>query len=139
MVDWLKFRARPIRAVEHGVAAVDAFEDSYTGPRTFDRIDYPIAEVLPQETARTDGNEFTHTIYANLYFERERGQDYVDDVLHPTAAVIDEVLAALKATECVVTFVPAAIEDYAGELDDTLVLLVSIRFEMVTVVDLATI
>jgi hypothetical protein len=137
-IDWHRVRAAPLEAVEHGVVAADVTaNDPYVGPRTFDRIDYPAGEIIPQNTTRTDGNEFQHTIFANLYFERSRSLDYVADVLHPVAAVIDEVLSALSSTECVVTYVPGEIQDYAGELDNTSVLLVTIRFEITTLVDLA--
>jgi hypothetical protein len=139
-IDWYDVRAPPIEAVEHGVAvaADDGFlEATATGPRSYDRIDYPFGQVLPEDTRRTDGNEFTHTVSALLFFERGRGVDYLDDVLHPTAAVIDETLAALSSTECVVTYVPTAIEDFAGELDDTQLILVRIEFSITTLVDLA--
>jgi len=136
MVDWLAVRRRPIEAVEHGVAAADAsFGSSHTGPRTFDRIEYPAAEVLPDETARTDATNWTHTVVTNLYFERSRDMDYVDDVLHPVAGVLDEVLAELGAVECITNYHPEAITDYAGELDNTSVLLVSIRFRATTQID----
>jgi hypothetical protein len=136
-IDWLAVRAEPIRAVEHGVSEVDAIDTTYVGPVTTDRLDYPAGEVLPQSTTRSDGNEFTHTIYANLYFDRGPGMDYVEDVLHPVAWAVVEVLDALAETESVVSYVPQTIEDFAGELDNTLVLLVAIQFEVTTLVDLA--
>lgn len=135
-IDWLAVRADPIEAVEHGVRQVDALETSHVGPVTYDRMDYPVGEVLPQSTSRTDGNEFTHTIYTNLYFERGRDMDYVEDILHPVAATVAEVLDTLSDTESVVSYIPQTIEDFAGELDNTLVLLVSIQFEITTLVDL---
>lgn len=138
MVDWLEVRAAPLRAVEHGAELNDGtFETVYTGPKTWDRMDYPVAEVLPQDSARTGGNEWTHTLMTNLYFERGRDTDYVEDVLHPVAAVIEDTLAALSATECVVSYVPQSIEDFAGEVSDSLVILVSITWEVTTQVDLA--
>jgi hypothetical protein len=136
-IDWLAVRADPIRAIEHGVGEVDAFETTFTGPTDFDRIDYPCAEVLPQSSSNSDGNEWTHRVDVALYFERERGYDYIDDVLHPTAWAIDECLAALAATESVVRYVPNSVEDYAGELDDTAILLVVVQFEVATLVDMA--
>jgi hypothetical protein len=136
-IDWLTVRADPIEAAEHGVEATDTFETLYIGPRTADRISYPAAEVLPQATERTSGNEFQHTLFTNLYFNRSRGLDYIDEVLHVIADVITETLAAFARTETAISYVPASIEDYAGELDDTLVLLVSIRWEVTTTVELA--
>jgi hypothetical protein len=139
-VDWLAVRADPIEAVEHGVAVAEqngSLEATDTGPRSFDRIDYPFGQVLPQDTRRTDGNEFTHTINVALLFERGRETDYVDDILHPVADVIDEVLSELSATDSVVTYVPSAIEDYAGELDDTLLIMIRVEFTVTTLVNLA--
>jgi hypothetical protein len=63
--------------------------------------------------------------------------DYIEDVLHPVAWAVVEVLDALAETESVVSYVPQTIEDFAGELDNTLVLLVAIQFEVTTLVDLA--
>lgn len=137
-IDWLRVRSDPIEAIEHGVNEnSDLFETIYTGPITEDAMRYPVAEVLPENTSRADGNEFDHQIRVNLYFERGRDMDYVEDILHPVAGVVDECLAALSATPSVVTYVPGLIEDYAGELDNTYILLVSIRFDVTTLVDLA--
>jgi len=136
-IDWLAVRSDPIEAVEHGVRQVDAIDTAYVGPVTRDRLDYPAGEILPQSTTRSDGNEFTHSIYANLYFERGKDMDYIEDVLHPVAWCIDEVLSALADTDSVITYVPSSVEDFAGELDNTLVLLVAIQFEVTTLVDMA--
>jgi hypothetical protein len=135
-LDWYDIRAPPIEACQHGVAVADVSEVNYTGPRTFENIDYPAGEVLPQQTSRTAGNEFQHDIFVNLYFERGRDTEYLD-VLHHVSSVISEVMGALSNTEDVISFVPAVIEDFAGELDDTLILLVSTRFEITTVVEMA--
>ena len=136
MVDWLKVRREPIEAVQHGVGEVDnLFGSVHTGPRSFDRIDYPAAEVLPDETARADAQNWEHSIYVNLYFERTRSLDYIEDVLHPTAAVLDEVLASLSAVGCITNYHPQSIQDFAGELDNTSVLLVSIQFRAQSLID----
>lgn len=136
MVDWYQVRAAPIEAVQHGVDAADAhFELTYTGPRTYDRIDYPAAEVLPESTERQDGTNWRHRVITNLYFERDRDLDYLEDVLHPTAAVLDETLSALSDVECVTDYHPSSIQDFAGELDNTSVLLVMIRFEALSQID----
>lgn len=137
-IDWLAVRRDPIEAVEHGVReTADHFETIMIGPRSWDRIEYPVAEVLPQATNRQSGNQFQHTIFANLYFRRSRDHDYVGDVLHRIAAVVTNVLQACAETDTIGTYVPAAIEDYAGELDGTSVFLVSVRFEIGTSHDLA--
>ena len=134
--DWLQIRREPIEAVEHGVAqASDHFRSTHTGPRTFDRIDYPVAEVLPDSTERADATNWRHRIVVNLYFERGRDMDYIEDVLHPTAAILDEVLGALGEVECITDYAPQSIQDFAGELDNTSLLLVSIQFEMKTLID----
>ena len=136
MVNWFDIRAKPIEAVQHGVnEASDLFESSHTGPRTFDRIDYPVAEVLPDETSRVGATDWEHSIVVNLYFERGRDMDYLDDVLYPTAAVLDHVLASLGDVECVTNYHPDSIQDFAGELDNTQLLLVSITFRAQTLVD----
>lgn len=137
MVDWLDVRADPIEAVEHGVeqASEHFAAGPYLGPRTFDALDYPTAEVLPDETTRTDPTNWQHSIIVNLYFERQRGLDYVEDVLHPVAAVLDEVTLALSDVDCATDYHPERIQDFAGELDGTGVLLVSITFRIRTLVD----
>jgi len=136
-IDWLTVRQAPIEAIQHGVDATDLFETVMTGPRTFDRIDYPAAQVYPVNTTRTSGNEFLHNIEVNVVVERSRGYDYIEEVLHPMAGVITECMDALAATECVVTYVPSEIEDFAGELDNTGVVVIRINFEITTQVDLA--
>lgn len=136
MTDWLALRRKPIEAIEDGVTAADAhFGSTHTGPRTFDRIDYPVAEVLPNSTDRADATNWRHRITVNLYFERSSELDYVEDVLAPTANVLDECLGALSDVDCITDYHPASIQDYAGELDNTQLLLVSIEFQALTLVD----
>jgi len=136
MVNWYDIRAKPIEAVQHGVnEASDLFNSTHTGPRTFDRIDYPVAEVLPDETARVGSTDWEHSIVVNLYFERSREQDYLEDVLYPTAAVIDHVLASLSDVDCINNYHPESVQDFAGELDNTQLLLVSIRFRATSMID----
>jgi hypothetical protein len=113
-LDWLNIRLPPIEAIEHGVAATDYFATEYIGPRTFDRIDYPAAQVYPLETSRSGSNEFTHRIETNLVFERTRGYSYLEDVLHPMADVISECMTALAGEDTVVAYYPSTIEDFAG-------------------------
>lgn len=145
MVDWFDIRKDPIEAVEHGVDAADYhFDSSHTGPVSFGRISYPVAEVLPQETTRQDATNWIHRIDVNLYFDR--GNDdtdlgastYVEEYLHATAAVIDAVLGSLSDVPKATNYHPTRIEDYAGELDGTSLLLINIRFEVMTAVDPGT-
>jgi len=137
-IDWLRVRADPIEAVEHGVREnADLFESVWVGPTNYNRIDYPAAEVLPQSTNREGGNQFSHTVFCNLYFERGRELDYVDDVLHTVAGVVTDVLQTCAETDTIGTYVPAEIQDFSGELDGTSLFLLSIRFEIGTSHDLA--
>lgn len=137
MVDWLAVRADPIEAVEHGAeAASEHFRAGpYVGPRTYDGLDYPAIEVLPDSTERTGPTNWTHSIVVNCYFQRSRGLEYVGDVLHPIAAVLDECLDALSDVGCANNYYPESIQDFAGELDNTSVLLVSIRLRVTTSVN----
>lgn len=140
MVDWLAIRSDPIEAVEHGVTEASAHFEAgpWVGPRTYDRLDYPAVEVLPDETQRVDATDWTHTVVVNLYFERSRDLDYVADILHPTAAILDEVLTALSDVSHVTNYHPESIQDFAGELDGSSVLLVSIRFRAMSQIDPGT-
>lgn len=136
MVNWLDIRRKPLEAIEHGISATETpFGETHTGPVSFDAMDYPVAEILPETTERASGTEWTHRIIVNLFFQRERGLDYVDDILHPVADVLDATLAELGTVDCINNYAPTRIEDYAGELDNTSVLLVSITLEATTLID----
>jgi len=136
-VDWLTPLAAPVTALEHAINESKFIEATYTGPRTRDRIDYPAGEVLPENVSRVGPNEYQASLRANLYFQRERDTEFVDDILHAVADVTEEAMVAFKATECVGQYVPAAFELYAGELDNTLVILMSIQFDVSVLVDVA--
>lgn len=136
-IDWLALRQDVIDAIEHGVVETDRFETTYVGARTFKRIDYPTAQVYPVNTTRSGGNEYTHSVEANLVFERRRSYDYRETVLHPMADTISECMDALAATESVVAYYPTEIEDFAGELDNTGVVIIRIAFEVTSQADFA--
>lgn len=136
-VDWLRALAPPVEALEHALHESAFIESTHTGPRTFDRMDYPVGEVLPQSVTRTQPNQYTHSIRANCYFQRARDTDYIDDILHAVADVTEEGCIALRATDCVSNYVPSNFDAYAGELDNTLVVLISIEFDITTLVDVA--
>jgi len=139
MTDWLTIRKDPIEAVEHGVAESPAtFAHQHLGPVAFDRMDYPAAEVLPDSTERADATNWDHDILVNLYFERGRELDYVADILHPVAGTIECVLTALGDVPRATNYYPVTVNDYAGELDNTSLLLVMIRFRITTQVDPGT-
>lgn len=138
MITWLEVMEKPLRAVEHAAHENDdVFETVMVGPRTWQRIDYPVAEVIPDSVSRSGGHEFTARVRAHLYFERDREYEFVDDVLHPVAGVVTDALDAADATTCIGGAVPSNIDFFAGELDNTAILLVSVEFEIQTLVDLA--
>jgi len=128
-----------IEGIRRGVESVDALNDATLGPTTYERTDYPYPEILPTSTDFEGGNEFSHTVDLGVIFERtEREGDYLlmmECVFEAVRAAIDE----LGSVKCVGLIVPQSIEDFAGELNGTL--LVAFRVELfVTVsVDLSTI
>lgn len=136
MANWYEIRAAPIQAVEDGVAEADGhFRSSQTGPTTFENLDYPHVTVLPEETNRTGGTTWQHSIAVFCIFERTRRQDYFEDVLAPVAHMIDAVLDKLGDVECITDYHPESIQDFAGELDQTGTLNVLVRFRATTQVD----
>jgi hypothetical protein len=138
MTDWLTVRRGPIEAIEAGVNTAGDFASTHTGPRTFDRIDYPVAEILPQQTTRQDATNWQHSVFVNLYFRRDRGLEYIDDVLVPWASMVDAVLLELDDTPKTTDYHPNRVEDFAGELDNTQLLLVLTEFQITTAVDPGT-
>lgn len=136
-VDWLNALAPPVTALEHALHESAFIDTVYVGPRTRDRIDYPAGEVLPESISRSDPNEYTFRLRANLYFSRDRDTEFVDDILHGVADVTEEAMLAFRATDRIGQYVPSSFETYAGELDNTLVVLMSIQFEVTTLVDVA--
>jgi len=145
MTDWLRVRSDPIEAVETGVATTDTeWGQAFTGAATWDRIEYPVAQVIPEETVRQDGTNWRHEIGVALYFDRGRmdtelgSSEYVGTVLGAVADTIESVLTELEETPKVTDYHPARIEDYAGEYENTALLLVNIRFEVLSIVDPGT-
>jgi hypothetical protein len=123
-----------IDAAERGAAAAD-LRDPVVGPVDYSALSYPYVEILPESTDDQGGNEWAHTLRANLYFERGRRTDYVDDVLPAVRDIVTGIIEELGTVECVVSYRPTTVEDFAGELDGTLVLLVSAQFTVSTLVD----
>jgi hypothetical protein len=136
-IDWLRLRADTIEALEHGVDATDHFETTFVGDETFEHIEYPAAQVYPVNTTRSDGNKYEHRTEVSLIFRRDRGDDYIEDILHPMAHVIRESLAALSQTESLVEYYPNEIEDFVGELGGTGVVVLTIRWVTTTAADFA--
>ena len=124
-----------IDAIEQGAAAVDAFHAPEVGPTDYDALDFPYIQVLPENTTDQGGNEFQHQVRLNCYFERDRGDAYTD-YLRAVGDATTNALAALSDEPSVVSFRPTTIEDYAGELNGTLILLVSVQVSVGTLVDL---
>ena len=125
-----------IEAVERGAAAVDGLSQPTLGPVADSRTDYPYAEVLPESTDYQGGNEFVHTIRLNCYFERTR---HNDDYLLMLATAFDGVKQAIQEcldVSCVLNARPQVIEDYAGNLNGTLLILISAQLRVSTLVDL---
>ena len=128
-------RIAVIDAATAGAATVDELTTPSVGPTAYDRIEYPYCQILPEATDDQGGNEWAHTLRINCYFEREREYEYTTLL----ATVLDAATAALDAIadiECVVSYRPQLIEDFAGELDNTLLLLISVQLRVTTVVDL---
>lgn len=136
MTDWLTTLSAPLDAVNHGVEAADPhFNSTHEGPLTFDRIDYPAAQTYIEEFARASPTEWTIAVSTTLYFEWQRGDTLAEDIIHPTSAVLSEVFPALEATECITDYHPSRIDFFSGEPNNDLVLAVSIRFEVTTLLD----
>lgn len=138
MTDWADTLAAPIEAVRHGVDAADRlFASTHTGPLSFTEVDYPAAQVYTTGFARTGPTDWEHTITATLYFDWDRttNADYIEDVVHPVAGVVDEVLAALGTVDCITDYHPARMDFFTGEPSNTLVLAVSIEFKATTLLD----
>lgn len=143
VIDWAAHRIPVVEAIRDGAAHVsDDVGDPVIGPTTFDSVRYPYAEVLPESSTHQGGNEFEHLVRLNLYFERGRVRED-----HPGGQYLDHLATAMDATihalgeladrEVVVTYVPTNIEDFAGELDNTLLLLISVQLRVTTLADLS--
>jgi hypothetical protein len=133
---WYESRANVIEAVERGAATVDRLNGPTLGPTTFSSIDYPEIQVLPESMDQQDGNEYVHTIRLNCFFQRSRGVSYLDHLraaMDATQAALDEV----RDVDCVYSFVPTSIEDFAGESDADALLLISVQLQIATLIDLA--
>jgi len=136
MVNWADTLYSPVEAIEHGISESDAFfESTHTGPITFDRIDYPAAQVAVEDLSRMDATNWQHSIQVNLYFEWSRGLDFDEDVVHPISAVLGNCLEALSGVSCITNYHPETIDFFSGEPQNSLILAVSIRFRAQTLID----
>jgi len=130
-------RSNAIAAVEHGAATVDELHDPVVGPVSFGdgRVDYPYVQVLPESTTQQDGNDWQHTIRLNCIFQRDRGDDYLR-FLEVTFDAVAGALAQLSSVSCVYSFVPTTIEDFAGEDDGNLLVMISVQIQVGSLIDL---
>lgn len=130
-------RADCIEAVEHGAAiAADGgpLREPVVGPVTFDRVDYPYTQVLPESTERQGANDWQHTIRLNCIFTRERDEDYLTYL----SATFDAVAAAMDAladVSCVYYYQPTRVEDFAGERDNTMLVMISVQLTVGSQID----
>ena len=129
-------RIAVIDAVEAGADAIDELNTPVVGPTSYDSITYPYAEVLPESIDYQSGNEYAHTVRLNCYFERERDVDYTLQLATALDAA-SEAVTCLSDVDCVVSYRPQLVEDFAGELDNTLLVLISVQLRVTTLVDLA--
>ena len=131
-------RRDAIRAVEHGASTVDELHDPVVGPVSFGdgRIDYPYVQVLPETTTQQSGNDWQHTIRLNCIFERTRESDYLR-FLEVTFDAVAAALDALADVSCAYSFVPTTIEDFAGQDDGDMLVMISVQIQVGTLVDLA--
>lgn len=131
MTDWQSVLAEPVAAAEHGIEAeAEWFGSLHDGPLTFDRIDYPAAQVYLEEFSRADATNWEVAVSTTLYFEWDRETDTREDILHPLAAVMDATLAAFADVGCITDYHPARIDFFSGEPTNTLVLAVSVRWHV---------
>jgi hypothetical protein len=130
-------RIAVIEAIRDAAVAVDELATPHVGPTDPDRIDYPAAQVLPENSTRSDANTWTHQIRLNMLFERGKAGVAYLTVLEYVKEAITNAIANLGDVPCVGVFVPQLIEDFAGELDNTLLLLVSVQFSVTTQVDVS--
>jgi len=136
MNQFYESRKNVIEAVEHGASTIERLNGPHVGPTTFDRIDYPQVQVLPESMDQQSGNEYTNYIRLNCFFQRKRGTTYLEQLeaaLDALGAALDE----LSTVDCVLSYFPTTIEDFAGEQDNTALLLISIRIQVGTLIDLA--
>ena len=130
-------RSNAIEAVSHGASRVEELHDPEIGPVTYgNRIDYPYVQVLPETTTQQDGNDWQHTIRLNCIYERDRDSDYLR-FLEVTFDAVREALDELSDVSCVYSYVPATVEDFAGEDDGNLLVMISVQLVVGSLVDLA--
>jgi len=106
------------------------------GPTTFDDLRYPYAEVIPQTSAYQGGNEFRHLFATNFYFVKERHEDYLSylRVVHAAMPLLSDAFLGVSDAYSVR---PTEIQDFAGEVDDDLIIMLSVTWQVDTLADSA--
>jgi len=119
----LEQRMNLFAAAYNALANRDFTAATELGPDTFEELDYPYAEVMPDTLTYQGASEYEHTFQTNLYFVRKRHETYLDILAAVTDATA-AVATALEGVDCTVTVRPTEIRDYAGENGDDLMIMV---------------
>lgn len=123
-------------AIAAGANTVDELPAPFIGPDDFERIDYPYLQILPEATDDQGGNEFSHTVRVNSIFELDRDREYT--LLLATALdAVTAALAELSQLDCVRTYRPQRIEDFANSEANNLLIMISVQIRVTVSVDLA--
>jgi len=127
---------RVIQAIREGAGDVQTVNKPTLGPTTYERTDYPYVEILPSSTDFEGGNEWSHTVDIGVLFERtDREDDYLI-MMERMFEVLKSVIDELSTVGCVVSYLPQSIEDFAGELNGTLLVAFRIQLRVTTLIDL---
>lgn len=125
-----------IDAVATGAATVDELPAPFVGPDDFERIDYPYLQILPESTDDQGANEWSHTIRLNSIFELKRDRDYTT-LLAVALEAATAALTELSTLDCVRTYRPERIEDFANAEANDLLIMISVQLRVTVSVDLA--
>jgi len=106
------------------------------GPTTFESIEYPYAEVLPDTTVYQGGNEYRHVFDTNFYFVRRDFETYLDllEVVHEAIPMLSTAFMGVSSTY---NIRPNEIQDFAGEQDGSLIIMIRVSWRVDTVLDSA--
>jgi len=119
----LEQRMNLFAAAYNALTSLEFTAATELGPDTFEGLDYPYAEVMPDTLTYQGASEYEHTFQTNLYFVRKRHETYLDILAAVTDATA-AVATALEGVDCTVTVRPTESRDYAGENGDDLMIMV---------------
>lgn len=135
MINWANHILALTDALEEGMRHhTDTFGEPVVGPVDWNAISFPAVHVLPDTSNHAGGNEYDHSGFLNFYFSRSKSTEYRDHLLL-VADSLSSVMDSLEADENVVEFKPTRVENYAGQLDDTLLIKIEVEFTASTLVD----